>query len=85
MRFLDDRPPPYELTYNDVFMVPARSSVPSRLDVDLTPVHQIGPTLPPVVAHVPAVAGKRLAAARERGWNGRGGRLWGGRRLLFCV
>ena len=27
MRFLADVPPPYELTYNDVFMVPRRSDV----------------------------------------------------------
>ncbi len=35
MRFLADRLP-YDLTYDDVFMVPARSEVASRFDVDLT-------------------------------------------------
>ena len=35
MRFLTGEPS-YDLTYNDVFMVPSRSSVTSRLDVDLT-------------------------------------------------
>ena len=36
MRFLNDSRPPYELTYNDVFMVPRRSDVSSRYDVDLS-------------------------------------------------
>ena len=36
MRFLGDRRPPHDLTYADVFMVPSRSSVGSRLEVDLT-------------------------------------------------
>jgi IMP dehydrogenase len=27
---------PYDLTYDDVFMVPSRSDVSSRFDVDLT-------------------------------------------------
>ena len=40
MRFLHDRTPPHDLTYDDVFMVPRHSSVPSRDDVDLsTAVH----------------------------------------------
>lgn len=65
MRFLDDRPPPYELTYNDVFMVPTRSEVPSRLDVDLTPVDRVA-TLPLIVANMTAVAGKRMAETVAR-------------------
>ena len=36
MRFLNDNVPPYDLTYSDVFMVPSRSSLSSRLTVDLT-------------------------------------------------
>ena len=35
MRFID-AVPPFELTYDDVFMVPARSEVGSRFDVDLS-------------------------------------------------
>ena len=35
MRFLTNRPA-YDLTYHDVFMAPTRSTVTSRLDVDLT-------------------------------------------------
>ncbi|MXI80114.1 hypothetical protein GR254_06990 [Mycobacterium tuberculosis] len=33
MRFLDGHPPGYDLTYNDVFIVPNRSEVASRFDV----------------------------------------------------
>ncbi|CAM5669510.1 hypothetical protein SHIRM173S_12811 [Streptomyces hirsutus] len=36
MRFLNDIQPPYDLTYDDVFMVPNRSAVASRQDVDLS-------------------------------------------------
>ena len=36
MRFLGETVPPQDLTYSDVFMVPNRSAVTSRLDVDLT-------------------------------------------------
>ncbi|MCW2556223.1 MAG: dehydrogenase family protein, partial [Mycobacterium sp.] len=36
MRFLDGQRPPYDLTYNDVFIVPGRSDVTSRFDVDLS-------------------------------------------------
>ncbi len=35
MRFLN--PPAYDLTYDDVFLVPSRSDVSSRFDVDLSP------------------------------------------------
>ena len=35
MKFLNDLQPSHDLTYNDVFMVPGRSDVISRFDVDL--------------------------------------------------
>ena len=35
MQFLDGHHPPYDLTYNDVFVVPGRSDLISRFDVDL--------------------------------------------------
>ena len=41
MRFLDARPP-YDLTYDDVFMVPGRSSITSRFDVKLATVDGSG-------------------------------------------
>ena len=34
MRFLDGQSPPYDLTYNDVFIVPGRSDVAERVDGD---------------------------------------------------
>jgi len=38
MRFLDGHRPPYDLTYDDVFIMPGRSDLASRLDVDLSTV-----------------------------------------------
>ncbi|MGA0329197.1 MAG: GuaB1 family IMP dehydrogenase-related protein [Ilumatobacteraceae bacterium] len=66
MRFLHDTPPSHELTYNDVFLVPSRSSVSSRLDVDLRTTDRIGTTLPIVVANMTAVAGRRMAETVAR-------------------
>jgi IMP dehydrogenase len=65
VRFLDPVPP-YELTYDDVFMVPARSAVASRFDVDLTTVDGSGATIPIVVANMTAVAGRRMAETVAR-------------------
>ncbi|PIE33982.1 MAG: GuaB1 family IMP dehydrogenase-related protein [Ilumatobacter coccineus] len=58
--------PPYDLTYNDVFMVPQLSAVESRLDVDLTTPDEIGTTIPLVVANMTAVAGRRMAETVAR-------------------
>ncbi|MFZ9383053.1 MAG: GuaB1 family IMP dehydrogenase-related protein [Ilumatobacteraceae bacterium] len=66
MRFLHDTPPSYELTYNDVFLVPSLSDIPSRLDVDLTTSDGIGTTLPVVVSNMTAVAGRRMAETVAR-------------------
>ena len=66
MRFLDDKIPPYDLTYSDVFMVPSRSEVTSRFDVDLTPSDGIGLTLPIVVSNMTAVSGRRMAETVAR-------------------
>jgi IMP dehydrogenase len=65
MRFLS-APPAYDLTYSDVFMVPGRSSVSSRLDVDLASTDGIGTTLPLVVANMTAVSGRRMAETVAR-------------------
>ena len=65
MRFLTP-PPATDLTYSDVFMVPRRSSVTSRLDVDLTSTDGIGTTLPLVVANMTAVSGRRMAETVAR-------------------
>ncbi|ADG89140.1 inosine 5-monophosphate dehydrogenase [Thermobispora bispora] len=66
MRFLNDVKPPFDLTYNDVFMVPSRSAVGSRLDVDLTTSDGSGTTIPIVVANMTAVAGRRMAETVAR-------------------
>ena len=66
MRFLNDAPPPHDLTYDDVFMVPRQSAVASRYDVDLTTRDGTGATLPIVVANMTAIAGKRMAETVAR-------------------
>src|SRR5262247_732686 len=66
MRFLDGQTPPYDLTYNDVFIVPGRSDVQSRFDVDLSTVDGSGATIPIVVANMTAVAGRRMAETVAR-------------------
>lgn len=66
MRFLHDRTPEADLTFDDVFMVPARSDVSSRLDVDLTTNDGSGTTIPIVVANMTAVAGRRMAETVAR-------------------
>ena len=64
MRFLGDRRPDHDLTYADVFMVPARSSVGSRLEVDLTTPDRVGTTIPVVVANMTAISGRRSPRKR---------------------
>ncbi len=66
VRFLHDRLPEADLTFDDVFMVPARSDVSSRLAVDLTTVDGTGTTIPVVVANMTAVAGRRMAETVAR-------------------
>lgn len=66
MRFLHDAAPPHDLTYDDVFMVPRRSVVASRYDVDLATHDGTGATLPLVVANMTAIAGKRMAETTAR-------------------
>ena len=58
--------PQIDLTYDDVFMVPTRSSVTSRLDVDLATVDGTGTTIPIVVANMTAIAGRRMAETVAR-------------------
>ncbi|HEU4674644.1 MAG TPA: GuaB1 family IMP dehydrogenase-related protein [Motilibacteraceae bacterium] len=66
MRFLDSTSPGYDLTYDDVFMVPRRSAVASRTDVDLSTSDGSGTTIPLVVANMTAVAGRRMAETIAR-------------------
>jgi IMP dehydrogenase len=65
MRMLHPEPG-YDLTYNDVFMVPSLSDVPSRMSVDLTTPDGIGTTIPLVVANMTAVAGRRMSETVAR-------------------
>ena len=64
MRLLQE--PPFELTYDDVFLIPARSHVDSRMHVDLTTDDGSGTTIPVVVANMTAVAGRRMAETVAR-------------------
>ncbi|MFZ1178409.1 MAG: GuaB1 family IMP dehydrogenase-related protein [Mycobacterium sp.] len=66
MRFLDGHRPGYDLTYNDVFIMPNRSEVASRFDVDLSASDGSGTTIPVVVANMTAVAGRRMAETVAR-------------------
>ena len=65
MRFLQQLPA-HDLTYNDVFMVPSMSTIPSRLDVDLRTPDNIGTSIPIVVSNMTAVAGRRMAETVAR-------------------
>ncbi len=66
MRFLEGHAPAHDLTYNDVFIVPNRSDVTSRFDVDLSTTDGTGTTIPVVVANMTAVAGRRMAETVAR-------------------
>ena len=65
MQFLNGQPN-YDLTYNDVFLVPSLSSVSSRMHVDLRTPDGIGTTIPIVVSNMTAIAGRRMAETVAR-------------------
>ena len=58
--------PAVDLTYSDVFLVPRRSAVTSRLQVDLAPQDGTPATLPLVASNMNSVTGPRLAAVLAR-------------------
>ncbi|WHS51078.1 GuaB1 family IMP dehydrogenase-related protein [Rothia sp. SD9660Na] len=66
MKFLNDMTPTTDLTYNDVFMVPSRSTVGSRMGVDLSTADGTGTTIPLVIANMTAVSGRRMAETVAR-------------------
>ncbi len=66
MRFLPGQQPTTDLTYGDVFLVPSRSEITSRFDVDLASDDGTGTTVPLVVANMTAVAGRRMAETVAR-------------------
>ncbi|MDE0547274.1 GuaB1 family IMP dehydrogenase-related protein [Microbacterium sp. C7(2022)] len=65
MKFIGEAPS-VDLTYSDVFLVPRRSAVTSRLDVDLSPCDGTTATVPLVSANMNSVTGPRLAATLAR-------------------
>ena len=66
MRFLTEQRPFHDLAYSDVFLVPSRSAVTSRLDVSLATRDGSGTTIPVTVANMTAVAGRRMAETVAR-------------------
>jgi IMP dehydrogenase len=58
--------PEHDLTYSDVFLVPNRSAIGSRNDVDLSCADGSGATIPIMVANMTAVAGRRMAETVAR-------------------
>ncbi|PPL20151.1 GMP reductase [Microterricola pindariensis] len=58
--------PSHDLTYSDVFLVPSRSAIGSRLDVSLAPNDGTGATIPIVASNMNSVTGPRLAASLAR-------------------
>ncbi|WP_164233606.1 GuaB1 family IMP dehydrogenase-related protein [Microbacterium hydrocarbonoxydans] len=65
MEFAGEQPA-VDLTYSDVFLVPRRSAVTSRLQVDLAPQDGTPATLPLVASNMNSVTGPRLAAVLAR-------------------
>lgn len=59
-------PSGHDLTYSDVFLVPSRSAVASRLAVDLSPEDGSGATIPIVSANMNSVTGRHMAATLAR-------------------
>jgi IMP dehydrogenase len=64
MQFINQ--PLTDLTYSDVFLIPSKSDVVSRLDVDLSSGDGTGSTIPIVVANMTAVTGRRMAETIAR-------------------
>lgn len=58
--------PAHELTYDDVFLMPGRSAVGSRLDVELATEDGSGTTVPIIAANMTAVSGRRMAETLAR-------------------
>ncbi|WP_026163002.1 GuaB1 family IMP dehydrogenase-related protein [Kribbella catacumbae] len=66
MRFIRGQAPEQDLTFNDVFLVPNRSAVQSRLDVELATHDGSGASIPIVAANMTAVSGRRMAETIAR-------------------
>jgi IMP dehydrogenase len=66
VRYLHGHTPDHDLTFDDVFLVPNRSAVTSRLDIDLATSDGSGTTIPLVTANMTAVSGRRMAETMAR-------------------
>ena len=79
MRFIEGHRPSYDLTYDDVFLIPGRSAVESRFGVDLSTSDGTGATIPIVVAEAEGrvVSSARLEIVPGTEFGG----LWGGSTL----
>lgn len=66
MQFLPGHEPRHDLTTADVFLVPRRSEVTSRGDVDLTTADGSGCSVPVVASNMTAVSGWRMAETLAR-------------------
>ncbi|MFB9069749.1 GuaB1 family IMP dehydrogenase-related protein [Citricoccus parietis] len=58
--------PTTDLTYADVFLVPSKSEVTSRMDVDISADDATGATIPLVSANMTAVTGRRMVETMAR-------------------
>ncbi|HEV7957156.1 MAG: inosine 5-monophosphate dehydrogenase [Microbacteriaceae bacterium] len=65
MKFYETTPR-HDLTYSDVFLVPSRSGIRSRLDVSIAPADGVGTSIPIVSANMSSVTGPRLSATLAR-------------------
>jgi len=66
VEFLPGHEPTHDLTTADVFLVPRRSEVTSRGDVDLSTIDGSGSSLPVVAANMTAVSGRRMTETLAR-------------------
>ena len=66
MRYLQGHTPDHDLTFDDVFLVPGRSAITSRLDIDLSTTDGSATTIPLVAANMTAVSGRRMAETMAR-------------------
>lgn len=66
MRFMGNAVPSYELTYDDVFLMPSRTRVESRFDVNLATRDGSGTTIPLIASNMTAVSGRRMAETMAR-------------------
>ncbi len=58
--------PTTDLTYSDVFLIPSKSEVTSRMDVDIAADDGTGATIPLVAANMTAVTGRRMVETMAR-------------------